>query len=114
MRDGNILFCQPGGPGPDGAGAVRAQTVTVAVAPEDANRLSLVSELGSFYLALRNPGDDTVVETPDIRIVDLSPSLKPPEANHVAAPVPQPRPRSQGRVVTVISGGEVNRVTVGQ
>ncbi len=38
------------------------KTVTVAVGAEDAERLSLASELGELTLALRSVGDDVVVE----------------------------------------------------
>lgn len=93
---------------------VRAQTVTVAVLPEDASKLNLVSELGSFHLALRKPGDDRIVEPPQVRIGDLA--WRSPESARPTPPaapdrIVRERPASP-RVVTVIRGGNVDRVVV--
>jgi len=84
--------------------ALRAQTVTVAVTPTDASRLNLTAELGSFYLALRNPRDKKLVEVQPIRRANL---LDP------EAPAEQRSKKGEGtrpHRMRIISGGSISHV----
>ena len=87
---------------------VRAQTVTVAVTPTDANRLNLTGELGSFYLALRNPQDKLLIA---IKPILLSNLLK-PVANEIGRQQNKPAKKKSSRshTITVITGGAVSHV----
>jgi pilus assembly protein CpaB len=75
--------------------------VTVAVTPEDAERIALAYSAGGIVLALRNPLDKTPTQTPGIRLAALvGPPAPPPVVKTVqgrkvvvAAPPPPPPPR---------------------
>ncbi len=72
--------------------AVRAQTVTLAVAAEQANTLNLLAELGSFYLALRHPSDDQRLESEFLSLEDLVRTPEEAEALAAATATAEPAP----------------------
>jgi Flp pilus assembly protein CpaB len=49
------------------------RTVTLAVTPEDSEKLVFTTDYGDFTLALRGRGDETVTHTPGITIDDVTP-----------------------------------------
>jgi pilus assembly protein CpaB len=75
--------------------------VTVAVTPEDAERIALAYSAGGIVLALRNPLDKAPTQTPGIRLAALvGPPAPPPVVKTVqgrkvvvAAPPPPPAPK---------------------
>jgi len=75
--------------------------VTVAVTPEDAERIALAYSAGGIVLALRNPLDKAPTQTPGIRLAALvGPPAPPPVVKSVqgrkvavAAPPPPPPPK---------------------
>jgi pilus assembly protein CpaB len=75
--------------------------VTVAVTPEDAERIALAYSAGGIVLALRNPLDKVPTKTPGIRLAALvGPPAPPPAVKTVqgrkvvvAAPPPPPAPK---------------------
>jgi pilus assembly protein CpaB len=77
---------------------VVARTATVAVTPEDAQKLALAQQAGTLGLALRNTS--AVDQVPVERVVqrDLAPNAAPP-------PRPVRRGRPAGEGVLVIYGG---------
>jgi pilus assembly protein CpaB len=58
---------------------VQVTVVTLAVSPEQAERLALASTEGKIQLALRNPLDQTAPPTPGIRPAGLLGGVKAPE-----------------------------------
>jgi pilus assembly protein CpaB len=94
----------------------RASVVTVAVLPEDAERIALASAQGQISLALRNPTDADPTKTQGIRMVALMRgpgaqveieqqpnrpvAVRKPQVIQVAAPAPPPAP-SVYRVETI-------------
>lgn len=86
--------------------ALRAQTVTVAVTPTDASRLNLTTELGSYYLALRNPRDKKLISVQPIRRSNL---LDPDKAT-ARRPASRDGDGAQSHTVRIISGGAIRHV----
>jgi pilus assembly protein CpaB len=90
--------------------AVPTTVVTFAVTPQDAERIALAQTEGKVFLALRNPLDTQVVETPGVRLSHLlgTPSA-PPVAKTVsgrkvmvaASSPPPPPPPPVYRVETI-------------
>lgn len=68
-----------------------ATVVTLAVSPEDAERIALAASEGKISLALRNPLDVTPTDTPGVRLDALM-------TRHGGAPVPTPAARPARRV----------------
>jgi pilus assembly protein CpaB len=71
---------------------VPPSVVTLAVTPEQAERIALVATNGQILLALRNPADDDSVATPGVRLRGLLPQA-------AAAPPPPSTPRPAVRRV---------------
>ena len=67
-----------------------ATVVTLAVTPEDAERIALAASEGKIWLALRNPLDVAPTETPGVRMDALI------TGRGGVAP-PSPRARASGR-----------------
>lgn len=75
--------------------------VTLAVTPEQAERIALVATNGQILLALRNPTDAGEVDTPGVRLAGLLlEPPPPPPAQPRPAPVRRPVPPVQVAVVT--------------
>lgn len=66
-----------------------ATVVTLAVTPEDAERIALAASEGKISLALRNPLDVTPTETPGVRLDALM-------TGRAGGPAPAARPASRG------------------
>lgn len=76
---------------------VQVTVVTLLVNPEQAERLALASTEGKIQLALRNPLDQGVPETPGIRPAALL-GGKPAKSEPAVARVSRPRPSAQPQV----------------
>jgi pilus assembly protein CpaB len=78
--------------------AQRATVVTLAVLPEDAERVALATNEGKISLALRNPEDADPTKTPGIRFASLMKGtgpetvVDPPTRRVVAVRAPAPKP----------------------
>jgi pilus assembly protein CpaB len=87
---------------------VPVTTVTLALTPEQAERLALAQTEGRLMLATRNLGDNRVVETPGTNVRKLlgTPSAPPPkqQAPTRVAPSPPPQPPY---TVTVFHGDKM-------
>jgi pilus assembly protein CpaB len=90
---------------------ITATVVTLAVTPEDAERIALASNEGQITLALRNPLDVDETKTDGIRLKNLMSSPAPapvidPNLNRRIAPprpaVPTPKPY----MIETIKGGQ--------
>jgi pilus assembly protein CpaB len=76
---------------------IRTSVVTLAVLPEDAERIALASNEGKITLALRNPMDVKATETRGIKLAGLMRGTGPepivdPVKNRVVARKPAPTP----------------------
>jgi pilus assembly protein CpaB len=69
---------------------VPPSVVTLAVTPEQAERIALVATNGQILLALRNPADSESVATPGVRLRGLL-----PQGAAAAAPAAAPRPAAR-------------------
>jgi pilus assembly protein CpaB len=93
--------------------ALPSSVVTLAVMPNDAERIALASSEGKISLALRNPLDVAATDTPGIKITRLMKGTTPeavPEVSRprivaarrpVAAPAPAPAPAPVHSIYTV-------------
>jgi pilus assembly protein CpaB len=85
--------------------------VTLLVAPEESERLTLASTEGKIQLALRNPLDKTTPNTPGIRPAALlgfasaskAAAVRTRVAANAAKPVPMP-PAPEGAMIEIIRG----------
>jgi pilus assembly protein CpaB len=77
---------------------VQVTVVTLAVSPEQAERLALASTEGKIQLALRNPLDQSAPATPGIRPAGLLGGVKTPEPAKVAGSTAR---RREPQAVTV-------------
>lgn len=77
---------------------IEASVVTVAVAPEDAERIALAQNEGRITLTLRNPLDQAPTPTPGARMASLLGTQT--DNTPLQAPEPRMRPRP-ARVVVV-------------
>ena len=75
---------------------VQVTVVTMAVTPEQAERLALASTEGKIQLALRNPLDQSAPATPGIKPASLLGAVKAPPVQQQASGKPKP-----GQPVTV-------------
>jgi pilus assembly protein CpaB len=72
--------------------------VTLAVTPEDAERIALAQSEGHLMLALRNPADDHPTETKGVQLASLLGSPAPPPIEKIVkgrktvVPAPKPDP----------------------
>jgi len=72
--------------------------VTLMVVPADAEKIALAANEGQIMLALRNPLDTAVTQTPGVRTANLFASPAPPRpaaaavARRVSSPAPVPPP----------------------
>jgi pilus assembly protein CpaB len=75
---------------------MRSSVVTLAVTPEDSERIALAGSEGKVILALRNPFDRRPTETAGVRMGNLMGSVAPPPVEKVVkgrrVVVPQPAP----------------------
>jgi pilus assembly protein CpaB len=71
---------------------IQSSVVTLLVTPADAEKIALAQNQGQIMLALRNPLDTEIVDTPGVRTGALIGAPAPP-------PVRQVRPSGQVRVV---------------
>ena len=94
----------------DGAAALKSvQTVTLAVTPEAAARISLAERLGKLKFAIRNPGDNLVTQGTTVALPDLEAT-----SNQLVAQTDADKTVSgtSGRKITVYSGAAVSTITV--
>jgi pilus assembly protein CpaB len=90
---------------------IPTSVVTLAVTPEDAERIALAAAAGRIVLALRNPLDNEPTKTPGVRLAALMGPPAPPPVEKtvkgrkmvvaVAPPPPQPQARSIYTVETI-------------
>lgn len=79
--------------------AIEMRVVTVLVDPEDAERLSLAQQKGSFQLALRNVLDLELIETPGVRTSQLLRLPAPPPVRRTRrAPAAAPAPPTRNTI----------------
>lgn len=79
--------------------AIEMRVVTVLVDPEDAERLSLAQQKGSFQLALRNALDLELIETPGVRTSQLLRLPAPPPVRRTSrAPAAAPAPPTHNTI----------------
>lgn len=79
--------------------AIEMRVVTVLVDPEDAERLSLAQQKGSFQLALRNALDLELIETPGVRTSQLLRLGAPPPVRRTSrAPAAAPAPPTRNTI----------------
>lgn len=71
---------------------IEATVVTVAVAPEDAERIALAQNEGRITLTLRNPLDQEPTPTPGARLASLLGTQTDNTPVQASAPRPSPRP----------------------
>ena len=83
-----------------------AKAVTLEVSPEDAQKLTLGSSIGTLSLALRNIANADAITTRPFSVGDLNPQ-QPPPAKPVAKPV---RRRPQ---IEVIRGSDTEMYVIG-
>lgn len=99
---------------------VRATVVTLLVTPVEAERLALAMNEGRISLALRNPLDLSVTQTPGVRMSNLvtaertapAPSKTPGPPKAAIAPPPPAAPASLPYVVQVIRAAKKTDETV--
>jgi pilus assembly protein CpaB len=101
----------------DGQKAAPMKNITVAVSPEDALLLGIAVDVGKFYLALRNPTDESVVLANRKHIEDLlsvapGPVHRSPPPPKKTTPQIARTPKPGGHTVTIIRGKDVSTVTV--
>lgn len=96
---------------PDGQNAAPMKNITVAVTPQEALLLAIAKEVGKFYLALRKPTDEALVQAAPAHVGDLlAPSASPrprrmPDPPPPTSSVP-PAPKPRDSTVTVIRGSK--------
>ena len=71
---------------------IKTTVVTLAVTPNDAERIALAASSGQIALALRNPLDMQPAQTPGVRMAELMTGATPP---------PQPKPTTAPRKMAV-------------
>lgn len=101
----------------DGQKAAPMKNITVAVSPEDALLLGVAVDVGKFYLALRNPTDETVVLANRKHVQDLlsrapKPVYRRPPPPKKTKPQVARKPRPSGQTITIFRGKDVSTVTV--
>jgi len=85
-------------------------TVTLALTPEQAERLALAQTEGRLMLATRNLGDDRIVQTPGTnvkKLLDVSLSPPPSRKQVSSAPATQAQKPSPTYTVTVFHGNQM-------
>jgi len=65
---------------------IKTTVVTLAVSPNDAERIALAATSGQIALALRNPLDVQPAQTPGVRMAELMNGATPPPQPKTAAP----------------------------
>ncbi len=89
---------------------IPSTVVTLAVTPEDAERVALATTMGRIVLTLRNPLDTQPIDTTGAQLFNLlrppsaaPPADKPVKPRRVAAPPPPPAPEAppQFKVETI-------------
>ena len=88
---------------------IQVTVVTLLVAPDQAERLTLASTEGRIQLALRNPHDTATPDTPGVRPAVLMASPPPPPRAAPPPPTPPPPPAT----VEVIRGDKRETAVVG-
>jgi len=96
---------------PDGQNAVPMKNITVAVTPKEAILLAIAKEVGKFYLALRKPTDEALVDATPAHVDDLlAPSTSPTPRRMPDPPSPaaskSPTRKPRDSTVTVIRGSK--------
>lgn len=116
----------------DGKGAMPATTITVALKPEDVQKVNLAKEMGPLSLALRAFGDDKIldvakitgetlyggarsndtIEGPALSIKpDVVPETKPEAVKPENVPAPEPEaPKFRYHVTVITNGNKQDRV----
>jgi len=89
--------------------AIRMQNITVAVTPEQALLVALAKQVGLFYLALRNPGDDAAVTD---RTADVDALIGAPPALPAAKAAPSRPPPAPAHRIEMILGAETSVRTI--
>ncbi len=95
---------------------VKITTVTVALTPEQAERLALAQTSGKLMLATRNYRDEQSIQTVGVtRTTLLGPSEATPKSkaskSRVADSAPLPAPKIKAHVVSVLRAGQATEVT---
>ena len=99
---------------------IPSSVVTLLVSPTDAERIALAATEGQIMLALRNPLDTEITQTPGIRTAGLmetrgAPTAAPPRPQKPREgpppPPPPPPPPAPYRYEKVV-GGKTERVTL--
>jgi pilus assembly protein CpaB len=65
--------------------SIVAKTVSLLVKPDESERLLLAKQLGTIHLALRKPGDETVLETSGATPSDLNDAKEAGDGSELAA-----------------------------
>lgn len=92
--------------------AGQGRTLTLAMRPEQIARFTLARSLGSFYLALRNPGDKDEAPRALARLPDIRPdgsSVAAPRAVAASAPAtarPRVRRAASSQAVELVVAGQ--------
>lgn len=89
----------------DGGEPEQVNVVTLEVGPEDAEHLVYAAHEGRLQLAMRTPGDQEVVATRSVGVVDLLENGSAPEPTPVRAAAGPPR--RHGPTVQVLRGSEL-------
>jgi pilus assembly protein CpaB len=83
-------------------------TVTVAVTPEDLERMAAINMNARFNLALRNRIDVKEVQTPGIRLSSVltPPGSRRPPSSRSSAPIAVPQTGDSERFIEIFRGGK--------
>jgi pilus assembly protein CpaB len=94
---------------------VPVTTVTLALTPEQVERLALAQTEGRLMLATRNLGDERIIQTPGTnvkKLLDQVPAPSPKEAS--SARVARPKNQSPSYTVTVFRGTKMTEENFAQ
>ena len=91
-----------------------AKAVTLEVSPEDAQKLTLASSIGSLSLALRNYGSPDEVTTRTMSMSDLIATAHPENSEKTAAPTAAPKAEPAKRSVEILRGTDATSYEVGE
>jgi pilus assembly protein CpaB len=84
---------------------VPVTTVTLALTPEQVERLALAQTEGRLMLATRNLGDERIIQTPGTNVKKLLDQVPAPPSKEAATPrVARPKNQSPSYTVTVFRG----------
>jgi pilus assembly protein CpaB len=81
---------------PDDGGAIPASTVTVALTPHDARKVTLAKDHGTITLVLRKPGDESSTDEKEIiSLAELMKETGVKKTAHELDPEPEPEPATK-------------------